>query len=350
MEQAVEEKVEPLCPVFGVCGGCAYQDLPYPRELALKKEQLLGIFNHELDLKGVVVDDVAASPEPYHYRNRLDLTLLRIRSGDIFLGFQPAYHRNVVQIDSCAISRPEISAFLPELKRQGIAKLPDNYRTANLVVRTGDDGRVAWGGIGRRSCRLSPDDYFWTEVRGKRIFYSLDTFFQANLAILPAVLSTLDRLIGPAEDATFFDLYAGVGLFAVGLSDKFSRVIMIEESSSSVDVARYNLEYHQLKHVELIEGRIEDTVDRALQAAAGTRRIGIVDPPRRGLSATARNSLKAMTDFEQLYYLSCNPESLARDLKEFVRSGWVLERIVPFDFFPKTKHLETLVKLCHQES
>ena len=333
--------------MFGACGGCTYQDLPYEEELQLKEKRLHTLLGEQLDFSPRCFESIVPSPEPYHYRTRLDLTLLRTKEEETFLGFMPEGKFRIVPVEACAIARKSISDFLPQLKREASDRLPADYRVANLVVKTADDGRVAWGGIGRRSLQMKPEDYLWTEIRGKRIFHSLDTFFQANTFILPRVLDAIERLIPWNKQTVFFDLYSGVGLFGIFLASRVKKVVMIEENLPSIELARYNAEYHGLKNVEIQSGKVEALLTNfAAGGEIGSKRpVALVDPPRKGLSPEALEALAHSKQFQALFYLSCSPESLARDLAAFLKEGWWIEKIVPFDFFPKTKHLETLVLL-----
>lgn len=339
------QSVQPRCPIFGACGGCAYQDIPYEQELAVKETGLRRLLGNALGLQDAVFEPIVPSPEPYGYRSRLDLTFARTADGRTLMGFMPREGRRIVPARSCAIARPEISEFLPELYGQAAARLPAGYRRANLVVKAGEDGRVRWGGIGRRSLAMEEQDYLWAEVNGRRIFYSLDTFFQANLSILPALVRRVRDLLCLDDSTVFFDLYAGVGLFGVSLAPAARRVVMIEEHPGSLRVAHVNVARHGLTNVEIRAGCVEALFDAALAAARGERCLAIVDPPRAGLSAAARSALTAALSLEVLLYLSCSPPSLERDLAAFLDAGWEVERVVPFDFFPKTRHLETLALL-----
>lgn len=337
-------KVKPLCPYFGPCGGCAYQDLAYEDELSLKEETLKGLLAKRLGLGEEIFRPIVASPSPYAYRSRLDLSLYRI-GGKIRLGFNAEGSGQLIDIESCAIARPEINGFLPLLKKLASERLPENYRTANLVVKTGEEGKVRWGGIGRGSLKLQEGEYFWVELEGKRIFYSLDTFFQANQSILSALIETLDSLLELTPETYLLDLYAGVGLFWVVFAERARAVYAVEECAAAVRVAEFNRRTHALSNVVLREGRTEDCLAEILAEIGDKPQAAIVDPPRQGLSPGALEALARARSLNPLIYISCNPEALARDLEGFLRSGWKVDRVVPFDFFPKTKHLEVVVRL-----
>ncbi len=334
---------KPLCSYFGECGGCVYQDIPYEEELLLKDRSLRESFE-AFHLADEVFSPIAASPEPYFYRSRLDLSFRRTRDGFV-MGFMGEGTRRLVNIDSCAIARSEISGFLPQLRELAAEKIPEKYKSANLVVKTGDNGQVQWGGIGRRSLRIPESEYLWTEIEGKRIFYSLDNFFQANLAILPHLMKDLRKLLCLTPETYFLDLYAGVGLFWVVFAREAKGVWAVEENRAAVRVAEFNRNYHNLPNVILRNGRTEDSLEEILAGLKGNPAAAIVDPPRKGLAPLALQKLVAAKQLNPLIYISCNKEALVRDLAEFVKAGWQIEQVLPYDFFPRTKHLETVVQL-----
>jgi len=337
--------VKPLCPVFGECGGCLYQNIPYSDELMIKENFLKNLFNKSFDLDEHIYHEIVPSPKPYHYRNRLDLKLKRTRTNEVFIGFTPMNKRGVIPVEACPIADENISDFIPELKRQAVAQLPQKYKNANLTIRTGQDGRVFWGGIGRRSCQLSEQNYFWMDIEGKRIFYSLDTFFQANGSILPRLFDMIKCFAFWNSTSTLYDLYGGVGFFSIGLADQVKKVIMIEQNIASLNVARTNIDFNKLDNIEIIDGRVEDHILGLLTTKKSEVNVAMIDPPRAGLSKQVRQLLAKAGGLKYILYLSCNPESLVHDLDEFVKEEWEIQNVIPFDFFPKTKHLETLVLL-----
>jgi len=241
--------IKPRCSYFGVCGGCAYQDLPYETELALKERELRALFKEYLETPEDLFEPIVASPKPYHYRHRLDLKIFRTKSKDIFMGFTQRDSRRVIPVESCAIAMKSISDYLPRLKRAASLCLPDHYREASLVIRTGEDGEVLWGGIGRGSLKLEEAQYFWARLDGKKIYFSMDTFFQANLSILPLLMNRLRSLSFWNSNKVLLDLYGGVGVFAVSLADKIKQVILVEENIHSLKCARYNKKVHHIHNL-----------------------------------------------------------------------------------------------------
>ncbi len=147
------------------------------------------------------------------------------------------------------------------------------------------------------------------------------------------------------KDAIFFDLYCGVGLFGLCVNDLVLKVVNIEENVHAVRVAKYNVSANSITNVEVLEGRVENILPPLLQEASTASNIVMVDPPRAGLSDDAVALLNGLKRTKYLVYLSCGPQELARNLKALKAGGWELLLIRPFDLFPRTRHLETLVIL-----
>lgn len=339
------QATKPLCNLFGSCGGCQFQDIPYEEELARKEAILKDLLRKEIKVSESVFDPITASPQVYYYRHRLDLTLRKRNNGERQMGFMLPGTQRLQEVVACPIARKEINDFLPLLKEEAVRKLPADYRVANLVVRVGEEGKVSWGGIGRRSLKMKEEDYFSVTINRKKIFYALDTFFQANLFILEKIIGKIEGLIAWQRDTVFLDLYSGVGLFGIMLADRAREVVMIESGCDSVRLARYNVAYHHLENVRIMEGNVEIHLPEVLKELKDRPCVGLIDPPRNGLAASAVETLVKANDLTSLFYLSCSPESLARDLKGLTREAWRIRKIMPFDFFPRTRHLETLVWL-----
>lgn len=338
-------EIGPECPVFGTCGGCQFQHLSYDTELSFKEQRLKDYLGASLDIADTVFDPIVASPLVYHYRSRLDLKLVRTRQGAILLGFTPAGRRGIVPIEHCPLAMPAIDEFLPQLRKEAGAALPKRYRMANIVVKTGDDGRVQWGGIGRGSLRRSLDDALWTKIHDIKIHYGLDTFFQANLSILPKLIDCLHAW--PVWNACeeFWDVYAGVGLFGLCMAHRVKRVVCIEQNRRAVIYGSYNAQVNGIKHAEFVVQDALTALPTLVTTIGRSHRVLMVDPPRAGLTTDLAAWLAQCESFEHLLYLSCHPVTLRRDLVVLTQGSWRIERIRPFDFFPRTRHLEILVHL-----
>ena len=344
----MEETPLMICPIASLCGGCDYQGLPYQEELALKNRRLRELLADALDLPEDRMATIVPSPKVTHYRNRVDLSLRKTRQGEIFIGYRPSERRrSVLSVDHCAIAEEAINEALPRIKEEARQRLPDRYRMASLTVRTGDDRRVYWGGIGKRSNRLRPDQYLWTDAAGPRIFYSIDNFFQANVAIFPHLFAEIRTTGVLTKETVFYDLYGGVGLFSLGLAGTVKTAVLIEQNPASLTLAEYNRVYHKLDNMVIYSGSVGEMFGVALADHRGKNNVAMIDPPRAGLSDEACRWLAEVKDMAFLFYLSCCPESLVRDLRVLTQGGWEVERVVPFDFFPRTRHIETLV-LMHR--
>ncbi|MBF0619976.1 MAG: class I SAM-dependent RNA methyltransferase [Candidatus Omnitrophica bacterium] len=335
---------EPACLVYGRCGGCQYQHLSYDEELRLKDKAARHLLAPTLGAE-VRVLSIMPSPKIYHYRNRLDLKLVKTRNKEIQVGFSPLEAGPILEIAACPIAMEQISNFIPELRRRAIETLPPGYRMANLTVRCGDGPAVHWGGIGEKSLRLEAGDYFYTDIAGQRIFFSLDSFFQANLSILPDLRATLRAFPVWSKKAVFFDLYGGVGLFSLWVHDLVLRAVNIEENIHAVRLARHNIALNKLPNVVAVGGRVENIFPEVLKKISGEDHVVMVDPPRGGLSDEAVRFLNTIEKVRHLIYLSCNPETLVSNLGGLTQRAWRVRSVQPFDFFPRTRHLETLVLL-----
>ncbi len=333
----------PLCPFFDQCGGCEYQHFLYSTELSIKQREIEALFENGLQLCDSVLSPIIPSPKEYHYRHRLNLTLRRKKDKTVVIGFTSKPPLQTLSVDSCSIVEELISKSIPELKKEILEELPEHYRTANLVIKIGDNQKVVWGGIGRNSLKLDPENYLWTILNGKKIFYSLDTFFQPNLSIIPVVIEKILQFGSFDRDKTvFLDLYGGVGLFSLLLADEVRKGILLEENRSSIQVAKHNISYHQFSHLSVYSGKVENFLEEILQNIDSEEVIAMVDPPRGGLHQDVCEALIKNKNFKRLFYLSCNPYSLIEDLKKLTATEWTIEKMIPFDFFPKTKHIEVL--------
>jgi tRNA/tmRNA/rRNA uracil-C5-methylase (TrmA/RlmC/RlmD family) len=305
------ERVQPQCPYFGRCGGCAYQHISYEHQLAIKFRQVRNVLERIGKLKDVPMRPIIPSPEPYGYRNRIT-----VHAQEGVIGFFRRDSHRLIDIEHCPISRDEVNRALAELRAQ-------NVRDGHYTLRASSGPRV---------------------------------FSQTNDAVAKALRDLIDKLI-PPDQQLLIDAYCGAGFFAKALLGKFQRVIGIDWDRFAIDTARQNATEKET----YIAGDIDTELRRALEQTRGVeaavsaaqsqdlrvrtrsatpleKTTLIVDPPATGLSANTRGVIVDLAP-ATLIYVSCNPATLARDLKN-LQQRFTIESVTPLDMFPQTAEIE----------
>ncbi len=329
-------RVEPACRYFGECTGCQWQHISYDRQLEMKREAVADTLARVGGIQTNVLPTLP-SPDLLGYRNHARFTVSK-HGGR--LGFVHKERRRHVEIDECLLMAPWINQALAAL--QGLVA-----ETTQLSLRYG----VRTGSYLLQPTLQHPDaplasgqKRYEEELLGRRFQVSSPSFFQVNTRqaerMAELVISEL-RLDGAQ---TVVDAYAGVATFAALLAGKARRVIAVEESAAALTDARENIA--GLDNVELRQARTEDV----LMSLAGEGVDSVVlDPPRAGCMP---GTLDALLDAppERIVYVSCEPETLARDLAVLTGGPFVIEQTQPVDMFPQTRHIETVVTLARDEA
>jgi len=303
VKQKSPDRVESLCPYFGRCGGCAYQHVSYEHQLAIKWRQVRDALQRIGKLKDVPMRPIISSPKQYAYRNRIT-----VHAQEGVIGFFRRDSHQLIDIEHCPISADEVNRALTELRAQSYVR-DGHYR-----LRASPNARV---------------------------------FSQTNDDVADALRDLVVNLV-PSNQELLIDAYCGAGFFAKALLDKFERVIGIDWDKFAIAAAKENATSKET----YIAGDVETELTRSdgFQAVEGeTRRLGsrsltlIVDPPATGLSENVR---KAIIDLapKTLIYVSCNPPTLARDLRE-LHEQFAIESVTPLDMFPQTAETEVVVHL-----
>jgi 23S rRNA (uracil1939-C5)-methyltransferase len=345
------QRVESPCIYSNECGGCTYIDLAYRDELKIKHQVLQELFAEMNPAWGPLVEAVQPSPAEFGHRSKLTLQMLKLMSQQIVYGNCPYSSPHILEIKSCQVADPLLSKLIPEFQHILENMNLDGYRRATISMRSDLTGKVAWGGIGKGSLWQSLGDGFSFEHFGLKVEFSMQTFFQSNLHILPNLLDFCDELLHIGPNDIFYDLYGGVGLFSIMLGRKAKRSYLIEINPDSIAWAQHNQTINGFQHIEIILGAVEEKLDLLKQALAQNgRHIAMIDPPRCGLHASVVSVLRESEFLDQLIYLSCNPESQRTDLGLLCESGrWKIKKIIPWDFFPKSYHVESLAILTKVE-
>lgn len=392
--EAAPEQVRPFCPHFGACGGCPWQILPYARQLELKaalaREALLRIGKISPgQLYAAWLEPIAAPGPRLACRNRMTFAFGREKGGRISLGQRGAASHSVVDIAECPILAPghaDILAAARALAQE--SGLPAHeprrggfWRSLTLRLGRTEQGASAWWGLlltgpGERAAAQSFAEALLAAcpglhaiaheersaedsvARGRRAFslpggkgaactlrrrlggreFLLDagSFFQVNdgaaeeLALLARSMTPSGRLL---------DVFCGVG--APGLLLEAAEIIGLDSDRRAIEFARANA-----AHAGASARYMAGDAGKILHGLSGGERFdaALLDPPRAGLDRAARRALSGLAP-GRISYISCNPASLARDLRDLCASGYVLERIGFVDMFPHTHHLEACAAL-----
>lgn len=337
--QSSPDRIQPVCPYFGRCGGCAFQHLAYERQLEVKQRELEQMFVHLGGFQEVNVEKILPSPKSYHYRNTVALSV-RHQHDTPYLGFIEKDNRTFVPVEQCAIAEEKINRLLPHVKQRfkECVPLKKRYRTSQIVIRVGQ-GEEFYTSIKRHP----ESSWVLTAFASGRSFrYNGSSFFQTNPFLLDAFVGAVGSMLEPSQGTKLLDLYCGVGLFACCLAEGYGEVIGVEESEDAVSTAVDNAKANGVSRARFLAGRVEELVCGP-EFSEGPFDI-VVDPPRIGLKKEVIEALLRMRQIRRLVYVSCNPATLIRDLK-LLSFCYDIGKVQPLDMFPQTKHLEVIVLL-----
>jgi 23S rRNA (uracil1939-C5)-methyltransferase len=305
------------CPYFGRCGGCAWQHITYEEQLRQKQLIIQEQLSHHLSSKTEILP-IIGSPKSFRYRNRIQL-----KFDGKNLGFHARQSHQIVDIDDCLITEEIVAAEIPKLK----AELKGREAIPKIEVLQTPQGLV------QRSFEGSP--------------YEGVAFAQVNTAQNENLIQTVLKWMEPLEPKMLFDLYAGSGNFSFPLLKKFPKSSMtsVELNEKSVQAANQYLREQNLSPAK-IRFYLSDVELFLKRQVLDPEAVMLLDPPRTGCSENTIRYL-AVQPLKRIFYISCNPAALARDLGRFKSLGsWTPVRIQPFDMFPQTDHVETLVELA----
>ena len=322
-------RVAPPCPYFGPCTGCQWQHVDYERQLELKRAAVMEQMSAYPALKGVEVEPTLPSPRQLYYRNHARFT---VRNGQI--GFVNRIRRRFIRIDECMLMDPWINETLARL--QGSAG-ETSQLTMRYGVNTGD--WLVQPALHDEEIPIPTGQGHYRERLLDRPFrIASPSFFQVNTKQAERLADLVRQRLDLSGGETVVDAYAGVGTFAVLLAPFAKRVIAIEESFSALKDAAINT--LGIDNLEFVEGRTEDVLDDLADEPDAV----VLDPPRAGCDATALEALVRRPP-GRVVYVSCEPETLARDLDLLVRGGFRLDQVEPLDMFPQTFHVECVATL-----
>ena len=378
-------RVEPFCPMQKVCGACQMQFIDYGYQLQLKK-QMVEDAMRSIGHLDVVVNTPIESPEVKNYRRKIQYPISQTKnSGRIIAGYFKPQSHEIVNIKYCPI-QPEICDKIIDFVRENAPKFSltgfnEKKHTGDLrhvVIRSSADngnclvtlvvnatkmfdrlndfaksifeefGEVVGVCVnfnskktnvilGQETVCLYGQDYVEERILDKCFKIGADTFFQINPKSAENIFKYVKKQVEKFENPTVLDTYAGIATFGIVVSDVAQKVVSVESNQSSIEKAKEVVELNNISNVELFA---QDTT-KYLKSIKRKFDITILDPPRKGCTQEALEEVLAHTK-NQIIYVSCNPATLARDLKYMTEHGAKVESIQPFDMFCHTYHIENV--------
>ncbi len=382
------ERATPPCPIFGTCGGCQWQHATYAAQLAFKTAVLRDQLARLGGFADPPLEPALASPLEWHYRNTVQLVpavlaggrpvaASRARGGTgRLLCFQRAHSNEPVPVEHCYIADELINRAIHRLPWPA---LPDDLWTAlhEIVVRAVPKKALQVTLVSERSLaraslkafveaareampelsgvlvartRGGPPHLIWGEgslwfrLGEARLEVPAGAFVQANLGVAAVLAGTIVEWLQPKRGDSVLDAYAGTGTFTIPLARQAGTVVAVEENRSAAEAAARNVADAGLVNVQVrgesVEQAFRTLAPREAGPAASFDYV-VLDPPRKGCSPEALDGIVRLAP-RRIVYVSCEPSTLARDLRRLAAAGYRLRRSRVADMFPQTYHLESI--------
>jgi len=368
-------RIEPLCPVYKICGGCHFQHIEYKSQVQIKKDVLIDTLRH---IGRINSSDVKIHySEPWHYRNRAQLPVQK--KDGIKIGYFKKGTHDVVEHDLCYINQREINDvimilksrikdsdvriydeikhrgnlrhiiikrgvrtnqifltfvtkenFLPKRVYDGLDKEIPGLVGICLNINDKKTNRI----LGEKNILLVGTEVYEEIVDGKRFQIGPISFFQINIPVFENIIQKIKQEV---QGSYLVDLYAGVGVISICVAQLFKNVVAIEENPLSVKEGIKNACLNDTENIEFIQGMVEKKFNKIKRCDTL-----ILDPPRKGVG---EELIKKITKIgaKKIIYLSCNPATLARDANLIIKDGYNIKGLYLFDMFPQTYHIESLM-------
>ena len=342
VEEPSPDRIEPPCPYFlppagsprEGCTGCQWQHVRYERQLEYKRDAIAVRLAGVPALAGAAVLPTLRSPEPFGYRNHARFTVRKKGADAGAVGFVNRVTRRFLPVDKCLLMNDGINEALADMqgRAQGMSQ---------ISIRAGSNSgdRLIQPRLENPEIRLeSGQTHLVEEILGHRFRVAASSFFQVNSAQVEAVIGILRERLGLTGAELVVDAYCGVGTFAVLLAPHAVRTIGIELSASAIDDAQENA--RGLENVSFVEARTEEAL------AGIDERVGavVLDPPRAGCAPEVLDALKRLAP-ERVAMVSCDPDTMTRDLSALCDGAFNLESVQPIDMFSQTRHVEAVATL-----
>ena len=336
-------RIEPICPYYKECGGCDIMHLTYEKELEWKQNKIKEIMKKYAGLD-VTIKPIITSNQPLHYRNKITL---QVKNGTIGLYSKKSNH--LIPIEKCMISDQKINEIIEQLKECDLTK------TNQIVIRIGenesmvvlDDGNKeelkqklsnVTSIIVNNKC-IHGKTHITNKIGNKIFQISPPAFFQVNQNTTEKLYNEIIKKSDLKNKESILDLYCGTGTIGIYLSDYVKECFGVEINQEAIEDANENKRKNHVENFKFMSGNVNQIFKGNLPKTD----LIIVDPPRSGLDEITTNGLLDL-EIPIIIYVSCDPFTLARDLKK-LQEKYEIQSITPVDMFPRTHHVECVCAL-----
>ena len=377
-------RVEPICPVSRPCGGCQLQHMDETAQKAFKEDKVRGCFEKNAGLSLEIQPILRVQPD-LHYRNKVQIPV-QFNNGKVEMGFYQNHTNRIVETDQCYCETErsnEISRFLKnKIQLLGCAKkfrhilIKHSHKTGEIMVTlivrnwpfhnsdvlvdslteqfpdivsvntiiNRNENNVILDG---KEINLKGKSYTEEELLGCRFRISSKSFYQINPYATAVLYSKAVEFAALTGKETVIDLYCGTGTIGMIASKHAKKVYGIEIVPQAIEDAKINAEVNHIQNIQFINADALKGAQILLRSKIRPD-VVIVDPPRKGCSSDTLQAIVKMSP-ERLVYVSCDPATLARDVKILSEEGYKAEIVQPVDLFPQTVHVETVVLMSRKD-
>lgn len=336
-----------VCPYSEFCGGCDLINLEYNKQLEYKSKKIEELikrnFNNDIKINSIIYD------KDFSYRNKILLHILQDK-----LGFFEQMSNNIIDIERCLLVNDKVNNLIKSIRRfiknnkklkSVVIRISSNYDT--MLIFNGDSledkilEHFSMVDVIVLNNKTIKGQFIKERLGDKEFLIYPNSFFQVNMFNTLNLYNEVRRMTYNKKYGNILDLYCGTGTIGIFLSDIATSIVGIEVVEDAVVAAKRNADINNIENIKFICGRVEDYIDRFNNID-----LIIVDPPRSGLDKKTINNIKRINP-KEIIYVSCDPMTLVRDLKE-LEEEYVTKEITPVDMFPNTHHVECVSLLCRK--
>ncbi|MTI55577.1 MAG: 23S rRNA (uracil(1939)-C(5))-methyltransferase RlmD [Geosporobacter ferrireducens] len=386
-----ENRVQPICPIAEVCGGCQIQQIDYAAQLQLKTNRVRANIERIGKLENVIIHNTLGMKSPARYRNKAQFPVGR-SGAQAIIGFYKKGSHEIVDTESCHIQHEIndqlisiIKTYIVEhqvstydektghgLLRHVLTKV--GFSTGEIMVILVTNGRELPGKealikdltakipglksvaqnintkkgntiLGRECITLYGSDQIVDTLGGLRFNISPLSFFQVNPMQTEVLYGKALEYAGLTGKETVFDVYCGIGTISLFLAKKAKHVYGIEVVEAAIEDAKENARINDIENVTFYAGEAEEVVPKLYREGIQAD-VVVVDPPRKGCDEKVLDTIVKMNP-QRVVYVSCNPATLARDLRYLEDRGYHTVEVQPVDMFPHTSHVECVIMMTY---